>query len=146
MAPVEVVAYLNQSSISKSFVIIYNVKSNLKQSKAGDLERKEGGCNQSPWLSDKGAVGAFSFSALVVVCNESVLPGHGWARPRSPGSDTKGIEMRSDLINVPVMHGNIPTTSWLREGAAKLLAPTRCNGTGVIAEGSMRAVLESAGL
>ena len=44
------------------------------------------------------------------------------------------------------MHGTVPHDQWAKEGAAKVLIKPAAHGTGVIAGGSMRAVLESAGV
>jgi small subunit ribosomal protein S5 len=44
------------------------------------------------------------------------------------------------------MKGTIPHDQWAKEGAAKVLIKPAAHGTGVIAGGSMRAVLESAGV
>ena len=60
---------------------------------------------------------------------------------------TKGIEdAKKNLIKVPIMHGTIPHDQLAKEGAAKVLIKPAAHGTGVLAGGSMRAVLESAGL
>ena len=60
---------------------------------------------------------------------------------------TKGIEdAKKNLIKVPVMKGTIPHDQWAKEGAAKVLIKPAAHGTGVIAGGSMRAVLEAAGV
>ena len=60
---------------------------------------------------------------------------------------TKGIEdAKKNLIKVPIMHGTIPHDQLAKEGAAKVLIKPAAHGTGVIAGGSMRAVLESAGI
>ncbi len=50
------------------------------------------------------------------------------------------------MIKVPVRHGTIPHEQWSKEGAAKVLIKPAAQGTGVIAGGSMRAVLEAAGI
>ena len=53
---------------------------------------------------------------------------------------------KKNLTKVPVMHGTIPHEQWAKEGAAKVLIKPAAHGAGVIAGGSMRAVLESAGI
>ena len=60
---------------------------------------------------------------------------------------TKGIEdAKKNLIKVPIMKGTVPHDQLAKEGAAKVLVKPAAHGTGVIAGGSMRAVLESAGV
>lgn len=90
----------------------------------------------------------FSFSALVVVGNENGVVGHGLGKAKEvQEAITKGIEdAKKNLIKVPVMHGTIPHELFVKEGAAKVLLKPAAHGTGVIAGGSMRAVLESAGI
>jgi small subunit ribosomal protein S5 len=59
----------------------------------------------------------------------------------------KGIEdAKKNLVKVPIMHGTVPHEQWAKEGAAKVLIKPAAHGAGVIAGGSMRAVLESAGV
>jgi small subunit ribosomal protein S5 len=91
---------------------------------------------------------AFSFSALVVVGNEAGVVGHGLGKAKEvQEAITKGIEdAKKNLIKVPVFHGTIPHEQWCKVGAAKVLIKPASHGTGVIAGGSMRAVLESAGI
>src|ERR671928_762081 len=91
---------------------------------------------------------AFSFSALVVVGNENGVVGHGLGKAKEvQEAITKGIEdAKKNLIKVPVMHGTIPHDQLTKVGAAKVLIKPAAHGTGVIAGGSMRAVLESAGV
>src|SRR6478736_3609068 len=91
---------------------------------------------------------AFSFSALVVVGNEGGVVSHGLGKAKEvQQAITKGIEdAKKNLIKVPVMHGTIPHDQLAKEGAAKVLIKPAAHGTGVIAGGSMRAVLESAGI
>ena len=60
---------------------------------------------------------------------------------------TKGIEdAKKNLIKVPIMHGTIPHDQLTKDGAAKVYIKPAAHGTGVIAGGSMRAVLEAAGI
>jgi len=59
----------------------------------------------------------------------------------------KGMDdAKKNLIKVPLLHGTIPHEQWCKDGAAKVLIKPAAAGTGVIAGGSMRAVLESAGI
>src|SRR6476646_9557561 len=90
----------------------------------------------------------FSFSALVVVGNENGVVGQGLGKAKEvQEAITKGIEdAKKNLIRVPIMHGTIPHDQLAKEGAAKVLIKAAAAGTGVIAGGSMRAVLESAGV
>lgn len=91
---------------------------------------------------------AFSFSALVVVGDGKGVVGHGLGKAKEvQEAITKGIDdAKKNLIKVPVMHGTIPHDQYAKEGAAKVLIKPAAHGTGVIAGGSMRAVLESAGI
>ncbi|MFN4007154.1 MAG: 30S ribosomal protein S5 [Chitinophagaceae bacterium] len=90
----------------------------------------------------------FSFSALVVVGNEKGIVGHGLGKAKEvQEAITKGIEdAKKNLVRVPVMHGTIPHDQFAKAGAAKVLIKPAAHGTGVIAGGSMRSVLESAGI
>ncbi len=90
----------------------------------------------------------FSFSALVVVGNENGVVGQGMGKAKEvQEAITKGIEdAKKNLVKVPIMHGTIPHDQLAKAGAAKVLVKPAAHGTGVIAGGSMRAVLESAGV
>lgn len=90
----------------------------------------------------------FSFSALVVVGNENGIVGQGLGKAKEvQEAIAKGIDdAKKNLTKVPVMHGTIPHEQWAKEGAAKVLIKPAAHGAGVIAGGSMRAVLESAGI
>jgi small subunit ribosomal protein S5 len=116
--------------------------------KAGDLELKEKVVTINRVVKTTKGGRAFSFSALVVVGNEKGIVGHGLGKAKEvQEAITKGIEdAKKNLIQVPVMKGTIPHDQLAKEGAAKVLIKPAATGTGVIAGGSMRAVLESAGL
>lgn len=116
--------------------------------KAGDLELKEKVVSINRVVKTTKGGRAFSFSALVVVGNEAGVVGHGLGKAKEvQEAITKGIEdAKKNLIRVPVMHGTIPHDQIAKEGAAKVLIKPAAHGTGVIAGGSMRAVLESAGI
>ena len=123
-------------------------KVNLNRVKAGDLELKDKVVAINRVVKTTKGGRAFSFSALVVVGNENGVVGHGLGKAKEvQEAITKGIEdAKKNLIKVPVMHGTIPHDQWAKEGAAKVLIKPAAHGTGVIAGGSMRAVLESAGV
>src|SRR5271170_4827906 len=120
----------------------------LNRVKAGDLELKEKVVAINRVVKTTKGGRAFSFSALVVVGNENGVVGHGLGKAKEvQEAITKGIEdAKKNLIKVPVMHGTIPHDQSAKEGAAKVLIKPAAHGTGVIAGGSMRAVLESAGV
>ena len=123
-------------------------KTTFNKIKAGDLELKEKvvAINRVTKTTKGGRT--FSFSALVVVGNEHGVVGHGLGKAKEvQEAITKGIDdAKKNLIKVPVMHGTIPHDQLAKEGAAKVLIKPAAHGTGVIAGGSMRAVLESAGI
>jgi small subunit ribosomal protein S5 len=116
--------------------------------KAGELELKEKVVSINRVTKTTKGGRTFSFSALVVVGNESGVVGHGLGKAKEvQEAITKGIEdAKKNLIKVPIIHGTIPHDQWAKEGAAKVLIKPAAHGTGVIAGGSMRAVLESVGI
>ena len=120
----------------------------ISKIKAGDLELKEKVVSINRVVKTTKGGRAFSFSALVVVGNENGVVGHGLGKAKEvQEAITKGIEdAKKNLIRVPIMHGTIPHDQLAKEGAAKVLIKPAAHGTGVIAGGSMRAVLESAGI
>lgn len=90
----------------------------------------------------------FSFSAIVVVGDENGVVGHGLGKAKEVTTAiTKAIDdAKKNLIKVPVINGTIPHKQLSRFGGAKVLIKPAANGTGVIAGGAMRAVLESVGI
>ncbi len=124
------------------------LKSNDNRVKAGELELKEKVVAINRVVKTTKGGRAFSFSALVVVGNGAGVVGQGLGKAKEvQEAITKGIEdAKKNLIKVPVRHGTIPHEQWTKEGAAKVLIKPAAHGTGVIAGGSMRAVLEAAGI
>ncbi len=124
------------------------LKSNDNRVKAGELELKEKVVAINRVVKTTKGGRAFSFSALVVVGNGNGVVGQGLGKAKEvQEAITKGIEdAKKNLIKVPVRHGTIPHEQWTKEGAAKILIKPAAHGTGVIAGGSMRAVLEAAGI
>jgi len=115
---------------------------------AGDVELKEKVVAINRVVKTTKGGRTFSFSALVVVGNENGVVGQGLGKAKEvQEAIAKGIDdAKKNLLKVPIMHGTIPHEQWAKQGAAKVLIKPAAHGAGVIAGGSMRAVLESAGV
>lgn len=120
----------------------------MNRVKSADLELKDKlvAVNRVTKVTKGGRT--FSFSAIVVVGDENGIVGHGLGKAKEvTEAITKGIEdAKKNLIKVPLLHGTVPHPQKGKFGGAEVLIKPASPGTGVIAGGSMRAVLESAGI
>lgn len=90
----------------------------------------------------------FSFSAIVVVGNEKGVVGHGLGKAKEvTEAIAKGVDdAKKNLIKVPILKGTVPHEQLGKFSGAQVFLKPAAHGTGVIAGGAMRAVLESVGI
>ncbi len=90
----------------------------------------------------------FGFTALVVVGNREGIVGYGYGKAREvPVAIQKAVEKaKHSLFEVPMGEVSIPHESTGKFGSAKVFVKPASEGTGVIAGGPVRALLELAGI
>jgi small subunit ribosomal protein S5 len=121
---------------------------NIKKVKSSEIEFKDRLVSiQRVTKVTKGGR-TFSFSAIVVVGNENGVVGYGLGKAKEVTTAiSKGIDdAKKHLIKVPVHKGTIPHAQKGKYSGAQVLIKPAAHGTGVIAGGAMRAVLESVGV
>lgn len=121
---------------------------NIKKVKSSEIEFKDRLVSiQRVTKVTKGGR-TFSFSAIVVVGNENGVVGYGLGKAKEVTTAiSKGIDdAKKHLIKVPIYKGTIPHAQEGKYSGARVLIKPAAHGTGVIAGGAMRAVLESVGV
>jgi small subunit ribosomal protein S5 len=121
-------------------------KKKVKVVEASELKEKLVSLNRVAKVTKGGRT--FSFSALVVLGDSDGRVGHGLGKARDVQECiAKAVDdARKNLIHVPMIKGTIPHEQKGKYGAGKVLIKPAADGTGVIAGGAMRAVLEMAGV
>ena len=90
---------------------------------------------------------AFGFSAIVVVGDEQGVVGQGLGKSKDVASAiAKAVEdAKKNLVRIPLEKGSIPHEQKGKYGGARVLLMPAAEGTGVIAGGAIRSVLEAVG-
>lgn len=123
-------------------------KKTVNRIKPADTELKEKLVNLNRVAKVTKGGRTFSFAAIVVVGDGNGTVGHGLGKARDVSeSIAKAVDdAKKNLIKIPLYKGTIPHEQKGKYGAGKVLIKPASDGTGVIAGGAMRAVLEIAGV
>ena len=91
---------------------------------------------------------AFGFSAIVVVGDENGVVGHGLGKAKEVTiAISKAVEdAKKNLVRIPIENGTLPHEQKGKFGGARVFIKPATEGTGVIAGGAVRSVLEAVGV
>ncbi len=120
----------------------------IKRAKASELELKDKLVSVRRVTKVTKGGRSFGFSAIVVVGNENGIVGHGLGKAKEVSAAiSKGIDAaKKNLIKVPILKGTIPHEQTGKYRGAMVFLKPAAHGTGLIAGGGMRAVLENVGV
>ncbi|MBO5809961.1 MAG: 30S ribosomal protein S5 [Bacteroidales bacterium] len=121
---------------------------NVKRVKTSEIEFKERLVSVQRVTKVTKGGRTFSFSAIVVVGNENGVVGYGLGKAKEvQAAVAKGVDdAKKNLIKVPIINGTLPHEQYGKYCGAYVYVQPATPGTGVIAGGAMRAVLESVGV
>lgn len=124
------------------------MSSRNKRIKPADSELKEKLVNLNRVAKVTKGGRTFSFAAVVVVGDGKGTVGHGLGKARDVSEAiAKAVDdAKKNLVKFPIYKGTIPHEQKGKYGAGKVLIKPASDGTGVIAGGAMRAVLEISGV
>ncbi|AZQ44986.1 30S ribosomal protein S5 [Nonlabens ponticola] len=127
---------------------MYQKYKNVETVKPGGLDLKDRlvGVQRVTKVTKGGR--AFGFSAIVVVGDENGVVGHGLGKSKEVSEAiSKAVEdAKKNLVRIPLQKGSIPHEQKGKFGGARVLLLPASAGTGVIAGGPIRAVLEAVGV
>ena len=127
---------------------MYQKYKNVETVKPGGLELKDRlvGVQRVTKVTKGGR--AFGFSAIVVVGDEAGVVGHGLGKSKEVATAiAKAIEdAKKNLIRIPLNKHTLPHEQKGKFGGARVYIQPASHGTGVIAGGAVRAVLEAVGV
>ena len=127
---------------------MYHNYKNVEIVKPGGLELKDRlvSVNRVTKVTKGGR--AFGFSAIVVVGDENGVVGHGLGKSKDVSEAiAKAVEdAKKNLVRIPLQGQSVPHEQKGKFGGAGVFLMPASHGTGVIAGGAVRAVLESVGV
>ena len=121
---------------------------NIEKIKPGGLELKDRLVSVNSVTKVTKGGRAFGFSAIVVVGDEAGTVGFGLGKSKEVASAiAKAVEdAKKNLVKIPMKDHTIPHQTSARYGGADIFLRPATHGTGVIAGGTVRMVLESCGI
>ena len=124
------------------------INTSIKRVKASEIELKDKLVSIKRVTKVTKGGRTFGFSAIVVVGNENGIVGYGLGKAKEvTAAISKGIDdAKKNLIRVPIVKGTIPHEQIGKYRGALVFLRPAAHGTGVIAGGAMRAVLEKVGV
>lgn len=127
---------------------MYQNYKNVEIVKPGGLELKDRlvGVQRVTKVTKGGR--AFGFSAIVVVGDENGVVGHGLGKSKEVATAiSKAVEdAKKNLVRIPLERSTLPHEQKGKFGGARVFIKPASQGTGVIAGGAVRAVLEAVGV